>query len=173
MTLCCFFIQVSPLESNHSQSPEKSTENSDTQDHNHKKASSGASSEDIVALEEQTKQLTLSSTESTSHSNSPRVARRYAPNGIIPNSSSRSPFQPKRPPRYQNKRPPALPRPLPHNFPAPLYQPNYTAPPLFQGHLAYGAAPQTMRPPQYPINPISNISTLNFTPPLSPNLGIL
>ena len=126
--------------------------------------------EQISSLEEETKKLSLDSkTEPLKPAHNPTT------NGFIHNQqfNNSTPY-PKRPPRYLQRRPPTLSRPPHMNLSSPIYQ-QYSYPPThpYQAPLAYSAAPQTMQPPHYPMNPVSNISTLNFTPPISPNLATL
>lgn len=136
----------------------------------------GDTSKDMTFLENQTKQLTLDSSDKDNQKktvNSPVSI----PNGIVRRKGHGSPFQSRKPPRFQTHRPPNLSQPS--HLLSPTCQPNfhYTYPPpshqypMGPGITYTNTLPPTLQPQHYAMNPISNISTAAFTsPPISPNL---
>ena len=140
----------------------------------------GDASDDIASLEVQTKQLSLNPTDKNEVNeqkgfNSPSTI----PNGIIHKTGQVSPFQSRKPPRFQAHCPPNLSQPS--HLLSPSFQPNFqfnypppTHYPVGHGITFASSLPPTLRAPQQPpfaLNPISNISTVTFTsPPVSPNL---
>ena len=136
----------------------------------------GDTSKDMAFLENQTKQLTLDSPDKDNQKkavNNPVSI----PNGIVRKTGHGSPFQSRKPPRFQTHRPPNLSRPS--HLLSPTCQPNfhYTYPPpshqypMGPGITYTNTLPPTLQPQHYALNPISNISTAAFTsPPISPNI---
>ena len=140
----------------------------------------GDTGDDILSLADQTEQLTLNpSDENQANEQNTLNSPSTIPNGIIHKTGQGSPFQSRKPPRYQTHRPPNLGQPS--HLLSPSFQPNFqfnypppTHYPVGHGITYTSTLPPTLRPPQQPpfaLNPISNISTVTFTsPPVSPNL---